>query len=65
MFGVEIKMSNDLSFDFDTPVERRGTCSMKWEKYVARDIIPLNFGCPRVILEKALNRMASALVENL
>jgi bifunctional pyridoxal-dependent enzyme with beta-cystathionase and maltose regulon repressor activities len=38
---------------------------MKWEKYAARDIIPLNFGCPRVILEKALDRMASALEKNL
>jgi len=28
-------------YDFDTPVERRGTASLKWEKYKARDIIPL------------------------
>jgi len=28
-------------FDFDTPVERRGTASLKWEKYKGRDIIPL------------------------
>ncbi|UCE55019.1 MAG: PatB family C-S lyase [Desulfobacterales bacterium] len=34
-------MSNPLYFDFDTHVERRGTSSMKWDKYRARDIIPL------------------------
>jgi len=28
-------------FDFDTLLERRGTASLKWEKYKARDIIPL------------------------
>jgi cystathionine beta-lyase len=30
-----------LSFDFDTPVERRGTDSHKWAKYAGRDILPL------------------------
>ena len=33
-------MKND-SFDFDTPVNRRGTASAKWDKYEGRDIIPL------------------------
>ena len=28
-------------YDFDTPVERRETASLKWEKYKGRDIIPL------------------------
>lgn len=28
-------------FDFDTVRERRGTASLKWEKYKERDIIPL------------------------
>jgi len=28
-------------YDFDTPVERRRTASLKWEKYSGRDIIPL------------------------
>lgn len=27
--------------DFDTPVERRGTASSKWDKYQGRDILPL------------------------
>jgi cysteine-S-conjugate beta-lyase len=29
------------SYDFDTPVERRNTASLKWDKYKGRDIIPL------------------------
>jgi cystathionine beta-lyase len=28
-------------FDFDTPVERRATASLKWDKYRNRDVIPL------------------------
>ncbi|MBT8372499.1 MAG: aspartate aminotransferase, partial [Deltaproteobacteria bacterium] len=28
-------------YKFDTPPERRGTASMKWEKYKGRDVIPL------------------------
>jgi cystathionine beta-lyase len=30
-----------MTYDFDTPVERRGTDSQKWQKYAGRDIIPL------------------------
>jgi len=29
------------SFNFDTPVDRFGTFSMKWDKYQGRDVIPL------------------------
>lgn len=28
-------------YDFDTPVERRGTASYKWDRYEGRDVIPL------------------------
>lgn len=28
-------------YEFDTPPERRGTASMKWEKFKGRDVIPL------------------------
>ncbi|MGH8677801.1 MAG: MalY/PatB family protein, partial [Burkholderiales bacterium] len=28
-------------FDFDTPIDRRGTSSSKWEKYRGRDVIPM------------------------
>ncbi|UCD80647.1 MAG: PatB family C-S lyase [Desulfobacterales bacterium] len=34
-------MDSEKRFDFDTPVERAGTASLKWEKYKGRDIIPL------------------------
>jgi cystathionine beta-lyase len=30
-----------MSFDFDTPPERRGTDSQKWQKYAGKDILPL------------------------
>ncbi|MCC6415943.1 MAG: PatB family C-S lyase [Opitutaceae bacterium] len=29
-----------MNFDFETPLERRGTDSQKWQKYVGRDILP-------------------------
>ena len=34
-------MKKNYQYDFDTPVERRETASMKWDKYQGRDIIPL------------------------
>lgn len=34
-------MKKSHQYDFDALVERRGTASMKWDKYKARDIIPL------------------------
>ena len=34
-------MKTSEHFDFDTPVERRGTASMKWDKYKGQDIIPM------------------------
>lgn len=30
-----------MTFDFDTPVDRRGSDSLKWGKYAGRDILPL------------------------
>ena len=30
-----------MTFDFDTPVERRGTDSLKWGKYAGQKILPL------------------------
>ena len=50
------------AFDFDIPVDRRGTASMKWEKYKDRDIIPLwvadmDFRSPPVVIE-ALQQLA-------
>jgi cystathionine beta-lyase len=33
--------STRMTFDFDTPVNRAGTDSQKWQKYAGRDILPL------------------------
>jgi cystathionine beta-lyase len=30
-----------MSFDFDTPPDRRGTDSQKWQKYAGRDVLPM------------------------
>jgi cystathionine beta-lyase len=30
-----------MDFDFDEPVDRRGTHSLKWDKYKGQDIVPL------------------------
>ena len=30
-----------MPFDFDTPAERRGTDSQKWQKYAGRDVLPM------------------------
>jgi cystathionine beta-lyase len=49
-------------FDFDAPVERRGTDSQKWQRYAGRDVLPLwvadmDFASPPAIGE-ALRRRA-------
>lgn len=43
-------------FDFDTPIDRRGSASVKWDKYRERDVIPLwvadmDFRSPPAVLE--------------
>jgi len=47
---------------FDTPVERRGTDSIKWGKYAGRDILPLwvadmDFAAPPAVLAALLRRV--------
>ena len=49
-------------FDFDTPVERRGTSSLKWDLYEGRDVIPLwvadmDFRSPPAVLEALRQRV--------
>ena len=56
-------MKKPASFDFDTPVERRGTASMKWEKYKDKDIIPLwvadmDFRSPAAVISALQQRTA-------
>jgi len=56
-------MKNSERYDFDTPVERRGTASLKWEKYGSRDIIPMwvadmDFQSPPEVLKAIVTRAA-------
>lgn len=51
-----------MAFDFDAPVERRGTWSTRWEKY-PRDVIPLwvadtDFRAPPPVLAAMQRRIA-------
>jgi putative C-S lyase len=51
-----------MASDFDLPVERRGTWSMRWERYPA-DVIPLwvadtDFRAPPAVLEAMARRVA-------
>jgi cysteine-S-conjugate beta-lyase len=50
------------ALDFDTPIERRGTDSMKWLRYRDRDILPMwvadmDFRCPEPIVEALRRRV--------
>jgi cystathionine beta-lyase len=49
------------AFDFDTPTERSGTYSVRWEKYAGRDVIPLwvadtDFRAPPAVIEAIRRR---------
>lgn len=49
-------------FEFDTLLERRGTASLKWEKYKERDIIPLwvadmDFRSPPAVIKALQQRI--------
>ncbi|PTX91445.1 PatB family C-S lyase [Opitutus sp. ER46] len=49
-----------MTFDFETPINRHGTDSQKWQKYAGRDVLPMwvadmDFVSPPAILE-ALHR---------
>ncbi len=61
-----IEMKKSELFDFDTPVERRGTASMKWEKYKDRDIIPMwvadmDFRSPPAVIRAIQQRTDSGV----
>jgi len=45
-----------MNFDFDAPVDRSGTWSLRWDRYPGRDVIPLwvadtDFRAPPVVIE--------------
>ncbi len=51
-----------MGFDFDAPVDRAGTWSMRWEKYAGRDVIALwvadtDFRAPPAVLEAMRARL--------
>lgn len=50
-------------FDFDTPVERRGTDALKWARYAGRDILPMwvadmDFAAPPAVMAALQARVA-------
>jgi cystathionine beta-lyase len=56
-------MKKEELFDFDTLVERRGTASLKWDRYKGRDIIPLwvadmDFQSPPAVINALKQRVA-------
>ncbi len=56
-------MEKDTCIDFSIPVERRDTASMKWDKYIGRDIIPLwvadmDFCSPPAVIAALQQRIA-------
>ena len=55
-------MEKENAFDFDTPVERRATASLKWDKYEGRDVIPMwvadmDFRSPPAVLKALQQRV--------
>jgi len=55
-----MKKASEFEFDFDAPVNRRGTAAVKWAKYGDRDVIPMwvadmDFHCAPPVIE-ALHR---------
>jgi cystathionine beta-lyase len=59
-------MKKDELFDFDTVVERRGTASLKWEKYKGQDVIPLwvadmDFQSPPAVIRALQQRVTNGI----
>lgn len=51
-----------MDFDFDTPIERRGTDSAKWRKYAGRDVLPMwvadmDFAAPPEVVQALRRRV--------
>ena len=56
-------MTNGSCFDFDSPVERRDTASLKWDKYKGTDIIPMwvadmDFCSPPAVIDALQKRIS-------
>ncbi len=55
------------SFDFDRPLDRAGTWSMRWERYAGADVIPLwvadsDFRAPEEVLEALHERVSHGIL---
>ncbi len=55
-----------MSFNFDTPHDRRGTDSQKWQKYAGRDVLPMwvadmDFETAPVIVEALQARVSQGI----
>jgi cysteine-S-conjugate beta-lyase len=53
---LQVQEGTHIKFDFDTPIDRRGTSSDKWDKYAGRDVIPMwiadmDFRAPPCVLD--------------
>lgn len=51
-----------MTYDFDRPRERRGTDSIKWNRYAGRDVLPLwvadtDFASPPAVMEALAQRV--------
>jgi putative C-S lyase len=51
-----------VKFDFDTPIDRAGSWSTRWERYAGRDVIPLwvadsDFRAPPAVLDALAERV--------
>jgi cystathionine beta-lyase len=56
-----------LKFDFDTPIDRAGTWSTRWDRYAGRDVIPLwvadtDFRPPPAVLDALSARIAHGIL---
>ena len=63
---MDMNIGKNQLFDFDTPVERRATASLKWDKYRNRDIIPLwvadmDFRAPPAVIRALQQRVANGV----
>jgi cystathionine beta-lyase len=55
-----------MTFNFDTPPDRRGTDSQKWQKYAGRDVLPMwvadmDFEAAPVIVDALRTRIGHAI----
>ena len=55
-------MAEANAFDFDSPVDRAGTWSMRWDRYAGRDVVPLwvadsDFRAPAAVVDALAARV--------